>query len=249
MGLLHKDRFVCLDCETTGLDTKKDHIIEIAAVRFTFESILETKETLINPGVQIPEESIAIHNITQDMVADKPRVQEVLPELLKFVGEDIIVGHGIGFDLSIIYETAQKYNIPTRIHKNAYIDTLRLARLYGESAINSLEHLRKHFNIEYHGAHRAMNDVLVNIKVFKHLAHNFKTTKDLLKRLEKPILLKSMPLGKHKGRSFRDIPVEYLRWAIKQDFDQDLMHSLRTELKLRKKGDTFLSSSNPFSSL
>jgi len=249
MGLLHKDRFICLDCETTGLDTKKDHIIEIAAVRFTFESILETKESLIDPGVTISEESIAIHNITQDMVQGKPKINALLPEFLEFVGNDIIVGHGIGFDISIINETAQRLSIPTTIAKNPFIDTLRLARLYGESSINSLEHLRKHFNIEYHGAHRAMNDVLVNIKVFKHLSHNFKTTSDLLKRLQKPILLRHMPLGKHKGRSFRDIPVEYLRWAIKQDFDQDLMYSLKTELKTRKKGNSFVSSTNPFSNL
>lgn len=249
MGLLHKDQFICLDCETTGLDTKKDHIIELAAVKFTFESILETKESLIDPGVEISAESIAIHNITQDMVEGKPKINKILPEFLEFVGNTIIVGHGIGFDISILHETAKRHGITTSIHKNPIIDTLRLARLYGESAVNSLEYLRKHFNIEYHGAHRAMNDVLVNIKVFKHLAHNFKTTEEILKRLEKPIMLRAMPLGKHKGRAFRDIPVEYLRWAIKQDFDQDLMHSLKTELKQRKKGNSFISSSNPFSSL
>ncbi len=249
MTLLHKQRFVCLDCETTGLDTKKDHIIEVAAVRFTFESILETKETLVDPGVIIPEESIAIHNITQDMVTGKPSIKSVLPEFLDFVGSDIIVGHGIGFDISILFESAKRSHIETTIHKNKFIDTLRLARLYGESAINSLDHLRKHFNIEYHGAHRAMNDVLVNIKVFKHLAHNFKTTKEILQRLEKPILLKNMPLGKHKGRAFRDVPIEYLRWAVKQNFDQDLMHSIKTEMKKRKTGSSFLSSSNPFSTL
>ena len=67
--------------------------------------------------------------------------------------------------------------------------------------------------------------------------------------LEKPILLKAMPLGKHKGRLMKEIPVEYLRWAVNKDFDQDLLFSIRTELKRRKSGNQFSQSSNPFSTL
>ena len=94
-----------------------------------------------------------------------------------------------------------------------------------------------------------MNDVIVNIEVFKHLCRKFKTTEEILKRLEKPIALKLMPLGKHKGRPFREIPVEYLRWAAHQNFDQDLLFSLRSELKKRKQGNLFSQASNPFSDL
>ena len=54
------------------------------------------------------------------------------------------------------------------IEKQPFIDTLRMARLYGESPINSLERLRQHFNIAAEGAHRAMSDVIVNIEVFKY---------------------------------------------------------------------------------
>jgi len=58
-----------------------------------------------------------------------------------------------------------------------------------------------------------------------------------------------MPLGKHKGRIFSEIPVEYLRWAVNQNFDQDLMFSLKTELKKRNKGSHFGQASNPFANL
>lgn len=249
MGLLNKETFICVDCESTGLDTKNDRLIEIAAVRFTFPEILATKETLIDPKIEIPAASFAIHNISQEMVTGKPLEQDVLAEYLEFIGTSPIVGHGIGFDITMLIEAANRHNIPHTLNKNPVIDTLRLARLYGQSSINSLEHLRKHFNIEAHGAHRAMNDVLVNIKVFKHLAHNFKTTKEILTRLEKPIQLRAMPLGKHKGRKFQDIPIEYLYWASKQDFDQDLSFSIRSEIKKRKKGSSFTQASNPFSTL
>ena len=121
--------------------------------------------------------------------------------------------------------------------------------MYGESPSNSLEALRKHFDIQPEGAHRAMNDVIVNIEVFKRLATPFTTTKSLLERLKKPILLKTMPLGKHKGRIFSEIPQEYLRWAAAQDFDQDLLFSIRSELNQRRKKSDFHQSSNPFSHL
>jgi DNA polymerase-3 subunit epsilon len=121
--------------------------------------------------------------------------------------------------------------------------------LYGESPSNSLDVLRRHFGIVAEGAHRAKSDVLVNIQVFRRLAHRYKTTEAIDEVLAKPILMKAMPLGKHKGRSFREIPIEYLCWAVRQDFDRDLIFSLRTEILRRKKGGTFSEAVNPFSGL
>ena len=247
MRSLDTDKFICIDCESTGLNTKSDQIIELAAVIFTFNEIIDTFDTLINPRCLIPEDSKNIHNISQDMVKNKPFIEKILPQFLKFVGKDItIVGHGILFDIEIISNAAQTHQIPCNILSMSYIDTLRLARLYGESPANSLQNLRKHFNIEEERAHRAMDDVLVNIEVFKYLTQSYKTKDDILQRLKKPIRLKRMPLGKYKGRRFEDIPLEYLFWAAKQDFDQDLLFSLRTEINKRKKGSPFQQAGNPF---
>ncbi len=249
MGLINKDIFVCLDCETTGLETDNDRIIEIALVRFTFEEILETYETLIDPQMPIPEASTAIHHITDSMVKGKPKIIEILPKVFEFVGRSIIVGHGITNDIAFLCAAAKQHNMPCKLASHPYLDTLRMARLYGESPINSLEKLRQHFNIPEEGAHRAMNDVVVNIEVFKYLSKRFKTTEQVVNRLKSPIQLKTMPLGKHKGRTFPEIPVEYLRWAVNQNFDQDLMFSLKVELKKRNKGANFNQSSNPFANL
>ena len=249
MGLVHKDTFVCFDCEATGLDPEKDRIIEIAAARFTFDGIQDSKEDLIDPGILIPQHTIEIHHITDDMIRGKPHMKDVVADYLKFIGDHVVIGHGIPFDLTLLDTEAKRAHVGSKLTHQKYLDTLRLARLYGESPTNSLESLRKHFNIAAHGAHRAMNDVIVNIEVFKHLSRKFKTTEEILKRLEKPIALKLMPLGKHKGRPFREIPVEYLRWAANQNFDQDLLFSLRSELKKRKQGNLFSQASNPFSDL
>lgn len=246
---IQQEIFVCIDCESTGLEPEKDRIIEIAVARFTFSQILQTYESLINPECPIPETSQEIHKISAEMIEGKPKIKEVLPQILQMINGHIIVGHGIGFDITLIAAEAKRNQIPTTIQQQRYLDTLRMARLYGESPVNSLQRLREHFNIEPEGAHRAMSDVIVNIEVFKQLAKPYQTTEQLFQILQKPIKLKAMPLGKHKGRRFDEIPLEYLLWAEKKDFDQDLLFSIRSELRNRKRGGGFEQSASPFSNL
>jgi DNA polymerase III subunit epsilon len=248
MKPLKEQVFICLDCETTGLDPNVDRIIEMAAVRFTIEKSIAQCESLIDPECAIPETSIAIHHISQEMVQGKPKVAEFLPQLLELVGNHIIVGHGIKFDMDIIAAEAARANIPCKIQHNQYIDTLRMARHYGESPINSLEQLRKHFNIDDEGAHRAMSDVMVNMDVFKFLAKPYKNVGQIFDVLSRPVAIKIMPLGKHKGRPVTEVPLQFLLWAANKDFDQDLLFTIRSEIKRRKKG-TFESGGNPFGDL
>ncbi len=249
MGLVKSEVFVCVDCEATGLDRENDRIIEVGAVRFTLDKVLDRFETLIDPGRLIPEESQTIHHITDKMVEGKPPIEEVLPKLLPFLDKAIILGHGISFDIDLIANAAKRADIPTTLPSRKTIDTLRLARYYGQSPKNSLEGLRKHFNIPAEMAHRAMDDAYVNMEVFKRLITPFKTTEQIFQTLEKPILLPKMPLGKHKGRPFKEVPVDYLSWAVRQKFDMDLLYSIKTELKKRQKGEGFGQSANPFQDL
>jgi len=249
MGDIEKQKFICIDCETTGLDAQQDKIIEVAVICFDANQIYGQLEYLINPECEIPETSIAIHHITQDMVKDQPLISAVLPNILQLIGKHIIVGHGIGFDIAILANAAERHGIPCRIRENIQIDTLRMARLYGESPVNSLEHLRKHFNIPLEGAHRALSDVIVNREVFKYLAKKYRTLEQLLDALSRPIMMSTMPLGKHKGRPLKEVPLQYLQWIANKDFDQDLLFSVRSELKRRKKGNLFNQASNPFINL
>ena len=249
MSKLNSATFACIDVETTGLDIKNDRVIEVAAVLFTEDSIIDEFQTLVDPQREIPKASQEIHNISDEMVQGQPKIREVLPNLLAFVGRHTIIGHGIQFDINILCEEAARCGIPCTLNRNPFIDTLRLARLYGESPSNSLDVLRRHFNIQAEGAHRAHGDALVNIQVFRHLTAQFSTTDQIFATLEKPISMKNMPLGKHKGRSLREIPLDYLCWAARQDFDRDLLFSLRSEIARRKKGGTFGEAANPFHGL
>jgi DNA polymerase-3 subunit epsilon len=249
MKKLDQETFICLDCEMTGLDFQKDQIIEVAVTRFSFDEVLEEFESLIDPQREIPPESIAIHHITNEMVQGKPLIAEVLPQVLKIIGNHVVIGHGIQNDIEMIARAAERYAIQTTLRRNRFIDTLRLARLYGESPVNSLEQLRRHFNVEPEGAHRAMSDVIVNMHVFRHLCREYKSIDEVFAALSRPILMKIMPLGKHKGRPLKEIPLDYLRWAANKDFDEDLLFSLRSEIKKRKRGNLFSQETNPFRNL
>ncbi len=249
MGNIKKDTFICLDCETTGLDVENDEIIELAIAKFTYDEILDKFETLIDPKRPISQESIEIHKITDEMVSGKPKIEEILHKTLEMINGYTIVGHNIGFDISMLIQASKKRGIPFSIDLKNSIDTLRLARLYADSPSNSLEVLRKHFNIEDEGAHRAMSDVIVNIKVFKYLIGDFKTTEEIRKRLIDPIELKTMPLGKYKGRILRDVPSDYLNWASHQNFDMDLSYTILKERRKRRSHPPFSGSSNPFADL
>lgn len=249
MTLLQDEVFVCFDVESTGLDYNKDRIIEMAAIKFTLKENLDRFHSLINPEISIPPDSQKIHHISDDMVSDKPSIATILPSFCEFLGDYPIIGHGISFDISILQTAIQKSHLSISLEKKVVIDTLRLARLYGESPSNSLDVLRQHFNIPFEGSHRAMNDVIINIQVFKQLTKKFKTVSELLQCLKKPILMKMMPLGKYKGRLFKEIPLDYLLWARRQKFDQDLRYSIQTEIHKRRSMENFSKATNPFHDL
>src|SRR5690242_14667160 len=119
MPHLKSHTFVCIDCESTGLDPKNDRIIEVAAVKFTLDSNLAEFESLIDPEVEIPANSIAIHHITQDMVKGQPKIDQILGGLFELIGPHPIIGHGITYDIEILAHHAARCNIPCTIRKNA----------------------------------------------------------------------------------------------------------------------------------
>jgi len=249
MPLLKNTVFICLDCEMTGLDPINDRVIELAIVKFTLSETLGRFESLIDPECPISEESLAIHHISREMLLGKPKIESLLPEILQFIGRDLIVGHSVGLDIQLIVNAAKRMNMPCTLLARPYIDTLRLARHYGDSPNNSLENLAQHFNVPSAGAHRAMTDVEMNIEVFKHLIRRYQTLEQVMDILSRPIKMKYMPLGKHKGRPFSEIPLQYLQYAARLDYDQDLLFSIRSELKRRKEGSGFSQAGNPFAQL
>ena len=113
---------IVLDVETTGLDYKKERMIEFAAVRLENGVIKDQYETLINPQQHIRKSSMAVHHITEEMVADAPTEEEVLPKILEFIGDYPIVAHNAVFDFSFLNRASKRlYGKPL---ENKYVDTI-----------------------------------------------------------------------------------------------------------------------------
>lgn len=162
------DDYVIVDLETTGLNYRHDAIVEIGCIRFRNNTAVESFNMLINPNTKIPPEAIAIHHITNEMVKDAPYIDKALPAILEFIGDDIIVGHKVDFDIRFLINACIWEDYPNKKFKA--IDTLNLARKYipkSEVSDYSLDSLRPFFDLN-EPAHRAMSDCEATAKVYQY---------------------------------------------------------------------------------
>jgi len=161
------NNIIVLDLETTGCNPIKDKIIEIGAVKINDDKVIEKYSQLVNPNIEIPCFITKITNITNEMVEDKPTIEEVLPDFISFCEGYDIVGHNIKFDYSFIVVNAEK--IGCKFEKNA-IDTLFISRKYlGLLPSRSLGDLCNYFNINLQNAHRAINDACATYELLNIL--------------------------------------------------------------------------------
>ncbi|MGH8978637.1 MAG: exonuclease domain-containing protein, partial [Acidimicrobiia bacterium] len=94
--------FVVLDLETTGGSPASDRITEIGALKFRGGELLGRFETLVNPGMPIPPTITLLTGISEAMVLPAPTIGELLPTILEFVGDAVIVGHNVRFDCGFL---------------------------------------------------------------------------------------------------------------------------------------------------
>ena len=155
--------FVAIDVETTGLEAGTDEIIEVAAVKFTGDTVLETFQKLVKPHHSLPLKIARLTNISDEMLADAPRFSEVAPELVRFVKSYPLVGHSIGFDLKMLQAQGMRFPQP------AY-DTFDMATLLmPRSPAYRLGALAAAIGIAHDEAHRALADADATRQVFLHL--------------------------------------------------------------------------------
>lgn len=160
------DTYTVLDLETTGLNPKKDRIIEIGAVKVCEGKIVNRFQTLINPGRVLEERVCELTGICNAMLTDAPEIETVLEPLLDFIGEDILVGHRILFDYSFVKRVAVNQKLT---FEKKGIDTLKLARKF-LPALESrrLEYLCRYYDIS-HTAHRALGDAEATAVLYQRL--------------------------------------------------------------------------------
>jgi len=155
--------FVAIDVETTGLEAGTDEIIEVAAVKFTGDTVLETFQKLVKPHHSLPLKIARLTNISDEMLADAPRFSEVAPELVRFVKSYPLVGHSVGFDLKMLQ--AQGMRCPQPAYDTFDLATLLMPR----SPAYRLSALAAAIGITHEEAHRALADADATRQVFLYL--------------------------------------------------------------------------------
>ncbi|GAB2878612.1 3'-5' exonuclease [Nocardioides pacificus] len=158
--------FTVLDTETTGLDPAGgDRIVSLGAVRVVNGRVLrqETFEQLVNPGRRVPAASTAIHGLTDAMLVDAPRIEEALPELVRFAEDTVLVGHDIGFDLRFLEAAARSASLEL---PQPALDTLLLdTTLFPGQGDHTLEAIAERLGVSVVGRHTALGDALVTADV------------------------------------------------------------------------------------
>ena len=164
------DTYVSIDLETTGLNPKRDRIIEIGAIRVEQGEITGEFSAFVNPGRKLEERITELTGIRDEDLAEAPELDEIFPKLLEFMGDLPLLGHSILFDYSFLKKAAVDRKLT---FERSAVDTLKIARKYlPDLPHRNLEYLCRHYEIPHH-AHRALEDAKATDRLFRKLTELF----------------------------------------------------------------------------
>lgn len=157
---LHEVTFCVIDLETTGTNRNDDMITEVGAVKMRGGECLGTFHTLVNPGRAIPPQITVLTGLTDAVVARAPRIDGVLGSLIEFVGDAVIVGHNVGFDIGFLRAACLRADRSPL--EATVVDTVALARRLVRDEVPDckLATLASRFRLEHRPSHRALDDAL-----------------------------------------------------------------------------------------
>ncbi len=149
--------YIVLDVETTGLRPFRQRVIELCALKIRDGVVIDTLTTLLNPEKRLPRFITELTGITDEMVQHAPRFPSIADSLLKFIGERLIVGHNVRFDLSFVNAELARAGRPPLV--NPRLDTLALAvRLLPGLKKPNLERMAQTLGVTIADRHRAEGD-------------------------------------------------------------------------------------------
>lgn len=159
--------YLVFDLETTGLYADEgDQIIEIGAVLIRDLQIVEKGfQTLVNPGIPIPEASTAVHGISDEQVEDAPKVEAALRDFFKFAEGKTWVAQNARFDMSFVLRDMKRLGVPLR--QATVIDTIGISKiLFPYETRHNLDVLMARMGIAKTGdRHRSLDDSRFTAKV------------------------------------------------------------------------------------
>lgn len=167
LEILENHEYVVLDLETTWLCPYREWITEIAAIKCNKDwEVIEEYQTLINPERHIPTGITRLTGISNEMIADAPKISEVMPFFSEFIKDTIIVWHNISFDFRFL--NYYHYQCFWTYLNNETLCTLKLARkLLPDLPNRKLWTICEYFWITNERAHRAMGDTRATLEVLE----------------------------------------------------------------------------------
>ncbi len=233
---------VFFDLETSGTDTEKHRIVQIACIKILPNGERETKELLINPTVPIPIEASEIHGITDDMIKDAPTFKQVSVNLRKwFEGCDLGGYNSNSFDIPLLSAELVRAGLEPINWNPSLFDVLLLYRHLFPNTLSEV--YKRLIGKELDGAHNALIDVEATLEIAEHLTgeesaeevdvvlQGDKLRVDLAGKLYKDSQgVVRYNFGKDKDSSVKDNP-GFARWMLNQNFPKETKDIITEILK------------------
>lgn len=206
-----------VDTETTGIEAT-DKLVEVALVDIENGQIVRHDSTLVDPGLPIPPEASAVHHITDEMVQGFVTPDDAVRSMS---GAPVYCAHNAKFDRQFLPYEAD------------WICTYRCGlHLWPDAPRHSNQVLRYWLGIEVPDfakdllPHRALFDTAITAQILLLMLREW-NVEELVDLTTKPALLGTCTFGKHAGTKWSDVPKDYLRWMLGQDFGEDEAHTAR----------------------
>lgn len=177
-------RFVVIDTETTGFHAyADDRIVSIALLEMQGLALTKKRFTsLVNPGRGIPPESTAIHHIVDGDVSDAPLLEDIINDIVEFLGDSVLVGHHLAFDLRFLNRELKRL-VDCQL-QNPVIDTMLLYLGYtGQIGHYTLEEVARHSKVGIQGRHTALGDALIAANAFASMTSRMMEVSEPVSRL------------------------------------------------------------------
>lgn len=250
MELKLKRPIVFFDLETTGVNISRDRIVEISYIKILPDGKEIEKTYRVNPGMPIPEESTAVHHITDMDVADKPKFKNIARELVReFTGCDFAGYNSNRFDIPMLAEEFSRAEVDFDFTRARFIDVQNIFHKKEQRTLVAA--YRFYCNADLTDAHSATADTRATYEVLKAQLDKYPDLEnDVLKLAEFSSQAKNVDLagrlvrdekgrivinfGKYKGRPVEDVLREdagYYGWIQQGDFTNDTKQKF-TKIKL-----------------
>jgi DNA polymerase III subunit epsilon len=157
--------FAVIDIETTGGNYKTGKIIELAVALFDGKSVIDTFDTLINPGCAIPSFITGLTGIDNSMIKSAPYFHHVAKKFITMTSGHIFVAHNVIFDYNFIKQEYKELGYTFRMPRVCTLIESR--KTFPELKSHGLGNLCRSLNIQNHSRHRALGDALATTELLK----------------------------------------------------------------------------------